>query len=206
MSVVQTRSGAVRGVEVDGVWAWRGIPYAAPPVGELRWAAPRREPPWSGVRDGAGAVAQAYAERYPQLSPTQRRHVFMTDERYGAPTLRLLDGQSQHAPVWSFRFKAPSEGQPAPTCRTGSGWPAAPTRDRRAVRGHPAGPGQLPAHRGAVLAAAARAISASTAPPCCWRCPSRVVIDGANPLYPSVWAGHDWAPGTWWPLLEPGGG
>ncbi|TDH55912.1 hypothetical protein E2F47_09345 [Mycobacterium eburneum] len=110
MSVVQTRSGAVRGVEVDGVWAWRGIPYAAPPVGELRWAAPHREPPWSGVRDGAGAVAQAYAERYPQLSPTQRRHVFMTDERYGAPTLRLLDGQSQHAPVWSFRFKAPSEG------------------------------------------------------------------------------------------------
>jgi hypothetical protein len=31
--------------------------------------------------------------------------------------------------------------------------------------------------------------------------PSRVAVDGANPLYPAVWADHDWTPGTWWPLL-----
>lgn len=48
---VQTRYGVVRGIEKDGVSMWRGIPFAKPPVGEMRFRAP--EPPtiWSGVRD-----------------------------------------------------------------------------------------------------------------------------------------------------------
>src|SRR4051794_32896144 len=32
-------------------YAWAGIPYAAPPVGELRWKAPRPAPAWQGVRE-----------------------------------------------------------------------------------------------------------------------------------------------------------
>lgn len=64
MSVAITRSGAVRGAEFDGVWAWRGIPYAAPPVGRLRWAPPHREQPWDGVRD-----ASEFAARAPQSPP-----------------------------------------------------------------------------------------------------------------------------------------
>ena len=52
-AVVQTSSGAVRGVELDGVTSWRGIPYAAPPVGDLRWRAPEPPGPWDGVRDAA---------------------------------------------------------------------------------------------------------------------------------------------------------
>ncbi|ROQ38224.1 para-nitrobenzyl esterase [Frondihabitans sp. PhB188] len=45
-----TTSGAVRGVAERDVLAWRGIPYAEPPVGELRFRAPRVPAPWSGVR------------------------------------------------------------------------------------------------------------------------------------------------------------
>jgi para-nitrobenzyl esterase len=54
-SVVSTRGGAVRGTEVaDGVLAWRGIPYAAAPVGDLRWRLPRLPQSWAGVRDALG--------------------------------------------------------------------------------------------------------------------------------------------------------
>lgn len=51
-TTVMTRFGAVRGVaDADETWVWRGIPYARPPVGELRWKAPRDPEPWEGVRD-----------------------------------------------------------------------------------------------------------------------------------------------------------
>jgi para-nitrobenzyl esterase len=51
--VVDTAYGAVRGVTRDGTMAWRGIPYAAPPVGDLRWRAPAEPASWSGVRDAS---------------------------------------------------------------------------------------------------------------------------------------------------------
>ncbi|MDQ0574362.1 carboxylesterase/lipase family protein [Agromyces albus] len=50
---VQVTGGMVRGVLEDGLLAWRGIPYAAPPVGELRFAAPAPVVPWEGVLDGS---------------------------------------------------------------------------------------------------------------------------------------------------------
>jgi para-nitrobenzyl esterase len=47
--------GRVRGTEADdGVLIWRGIPYAAAPVGPLRWRLPQPPKPWSGVRDATG--------------------------------------------------------------------------------------------------------------------------------------------------------
>ena len=49
--VVQTTDGAVQGVVVGTEAEWRGIPYAAPPLGALRWRPPQPVTPWSGVRD-----------------------------------------------------------------------------------------------------------------------------------------------------------
>ena len=49
--VVVVEGGAVRGVAVSGGFAFRGLPYAAPPTGPLRWRAPRPPADWTGVRD-----------------------------------------------------------------------------------------------------------------------------------------------------------
>lgn len=42
--------GELLGKSDDSIAVWRGIPYAAPPVGPLRWRAPHPVKPWSGVR------------------------------------------------------------------------------------------------------------------------------------------------------------
>ena len=49
--VLTIDGGQVQGVTADipGVYVYRGIPYAAPPLGELRWKAPQPVVPWEGV-------------------------------------------------------------------------------------------------------------------------------------------------------------
>jgi para-nitrobenzyl esterase len=58
--VVSTVSGKVRGLREDGMAQWRGIPYAEPPLGALRFLPPRPPVPWTGERDATrfGAVAE----------------------------------------------------------------------------------------------------------------------------------------------------
>ena len=62
--VVETEAGAVRGVATSRTLEWRGIPYVAAPVGELRWQPPRPAPPWSGIRE-----AREFGPHCPQLGP-----------------------------------------------------------------------------------------------------------------------------------------
>jgi para-nitrobenzyl esterase len=47
--VVLTDRGPVQGTQEKGVWSYRGIPYAAPPLGALRWAAPQEHACWSSA-------------------------------------------------------------------------------------------------------------------------------------------------------------
>ena len=49
LGVVTTAFGDVSGVYENGVTYYKGVPYAAPPVGGLRWAAPVDPEPWDGV-------------------------------------------------------------------------------------------------------------------------------------------------------------
>jgi para-nitrobenzyl esterase len=56
---VQVTGGRIEGSVRRGLRMWRGIPYAAPPVGDLRFRAPQPVVPWTGVRDATafGPVA-----------------------------------------------------------------------------------------------------------------------------------------------------
>ncbi|MGS2640818.1 carboxylesterase/lipase family protein [Streptosporangium sp. G12] len=58
---VRTDAGWVKGVRAGGQRLFQGIPYAAPPVGELRWRSPQAVAPWRGVRD-AGAPGSRCAQ------------------------------------------------------------------------------------------------------------------------------------------------
>ena len=49
-SAVTTESGLVSGRKIGDIAVFKGIPYAAPPVGRLRWQPPQPAPRWSGVR------------------------------------------------------------------------------------------------------------------------------------------------------------
>ncbi len=50
-AIIETSLGRIQGSSEDGLHVFRGIPYAAPPVGELRFRAPQPHPGWDGLRD-----------------------------------------------------------------------------------------------------------------------------------------------------------
>ena len=54
--------GELVGFSAEGAQVWRGIPFAEPPVGELRWKAPRPPQPWPGLLE-----ALEYGEACPQF-------------------------------------------------------------------------------------------------------------------------------------------
>jgi len=51
--IVKIDTGRLKGVAANGVVSFKGIPYAAPPVGELRWRPPQAPAPWQGIRFAA---------------------------------------------------------------------------------------------------------------------------------------------------------
>ena len=75
---VTTTCGRLRGREEHGIHVFRGIPYAAPPIGERRWRPPAPPASWSGVRD-----AFLFGNAAPQ-EPS-------AGEREGEPLARYLN-------------------------------------------------------------------------------------------------------------------
>ncbi len=87
-AIVATRSGKVQGIEHDGIHVFRGIPYAAPPVGALRWKPAQREAAWDDVRDATRFSAQA------------AQGAFMLDQMLGGP-VRPKSEDSLYLNVWT---------------------------------------------------------------------------------------------------------
>ncbi len=62
--VVKVETGELQGVVDDGVASFKGIPFAAPPVGELRWRPPQPAAKWTGVRQAAEFGANCMQGRF----------------------------------------------------------------------------------------------------------------------------------------------
>jgi para-nitrobenzyl esterase len=100
-AIVDTRSGKVQGLEENGVHVFRGIPYAAPPVGRRRWKAPDREEPWDDVRDATQFSDQAAQGEFmldAMLGGTPRAK--SEDCLYLNVTTPGLDDQRRPVMVW----------------------------------------------------------------------------------------------------------
>src|SRR5215831_14495640 len=65
---VRVEGGLISGSVVDGVRSYKGIPFAAPPVGELRWKAPQPVAAWEGVRECNDFGPDCPQAPYPQSS------------------------------------------------------------------------------------------------------------------------------------------
>lgn len=85
-TIAVTRTGALRGTGLDGVLAFKGVPYAAPPVGDRRFRPPAPVEPWEGTRD-----ALTFAPSCPQ--PDQRPP--------GWPQEHALDEDCLYLNVWT---------------------------------------------------------------------------------------------------------
>jgi para-nitrobenzyl esterase len=86
--VVQIDSGALHGINAGAAVAFRGIPYARPPIGELRWRPP--EPPlsWQGLREAA-EPGSACTQRASGLTP------------FFAPMAQAYGSNFEQAPIKS---------------------------------------------------------------------------------------------------------
>lgn len=66
---VKVESGFLQGIIENGVNVYKGVPFAAPPVGDLRWKAPQPVLPWKGVRQADKFSANQIQTMYNEFGP-----------------------------------------------------------------------------------------------------------------------------------------
>ena len=99
--VVDTESGSVQGTVQDGIAAYRGIPYAASPVADLRFAAPQQHPKWPGLRDAA------------QVGPSVPQDASRLEAVMGPRTPDWNEDGSLTVNVWTPRLPGDSSAERA---------------------------------------------------------------------------------------------
>lgn len=72
--IIETKQGKVSGVQMGDHILYKGIPYAKPPVGELRWKPPAEPEPWAGV---------FAADRFPNKCMQMGRHNGFYQKEFG---------------------------------------------------------------------------------------------------------------------------
>lgn len=124
VDIVEIEGGRITGTVDDGVRVYKGVPFAAPPVGDLRWKPPQPVAPWDGVKSCAG------------FGPTCPQAPYSKDSIYYRE-LTNVDEDCLYLNVWTDAANA-DERQPVMVWIHGG----ALTR----------GSGSIPAYNGASLA------------------------------------------------------
>ena len=92
--MIQTRYGQIEGMERNGYQVFLGVPYAQPPVGELRWKAPQALRPWQGI-----LRADHFSAR--SMQPTDREKGFYDKEFRDEPQYTTTpDEDSLYLNIW----------------------------------------------------------------------------------------------------------
>jgi para-nitrobenzyl esterase len=106
---VQVEAGAVMGIpgRDPAITVFKGIPFAAPPVGDLRWREPQPPVPWSGVRKAAEFSASCIQTIRNELQPWT--YEFMTHNRISEDCLYLnvwtpAQSPGERRPVYIFVY------------------------------------------------------------------------------------------------------
>lgn len=93
--LVHIDTGNLSGRDNGGAYSFRGVPYAAPPVGDLRWRPPQSPAPWDGVRDAGN-----FAPDCPGLFPAH--HKMSEDCLYLNVWTPGLDKANRPVMVWIY--------------------------------------------------------------------------------------------------------
>ncbi len=99
MECVTTKFGTLKGKKRDGCYTYFGVPYAKPPVGELRWKAPQPAEAWEGVK---------LAEKFPhrswqmvQTAPKDGKGINYAREFYSNPAfMPPMDEDCLYLNIW----------------------------------------------------------------------------------------------------------
>ena len=116
--VVTTGSGAVQGLALPMARVWKGVPYALPPVGPLRWQNPEPITPWAGIK-----LTQAFGPACPQVPFFLLSSALLSPSLQAAVPLRCLEER----PLVPFPS---TNGSPvvSPGCRTATSRPSHASR------------------------------------------------------------------------------
>ena len=99
MELVTTRYGQIKGRKKEGCYTYFGIPYAQPPVGELRWKAPQPVKPWEGVLEAKYFPHRAW--QFVQEAPKEGQGINYAREFYSNPSfMPPMDEDCLYLNIW----------------------------------------------------------------------------------------------------------